>query len=427
MAGDKVGRVDQIGTLDRGLAESQVGHGETAGFLGVIGEITLRIHVCMVADDLDGVLVSADGAVRTETEELAGDRSFRSGVDLFGDLQREMRHVVFDTDREVILRFALLEVLIYGVDHGRSEFLAAETVSSAVYLDVSPAAFDQRVDEVLIKRFTERAGLFRSVKHRNAFAGRGNRGNKAIHGERTVQTDFQQTVFLAARVQVIDRLFADIRAAAHDDDHVLSVGSADIIEQMIGTSGQFADFVHVFLYDFRNCVIVLVRGFSSLEVDIRVLSGTALMRMLRVQSSGTERLDRVTVEQFVHVLVIDRFDLLDFMGSTESVEEMKERYRSFDRGKMRDERKIHNFLYGRGSEHRKSGLTACHHVTVIAEDRKSMRGKRTSADMKYAGKQFARDLVHVGDHQKKSLRCGESRGKRAGFQRSVNCACGAAF
>ena len=46
--------------------------------------------------------------------------------------------------------------------------------------------------------------------------------------------------------------------------------------------------------------------------------------------------------------------------------------------------------------------------------------------MKYAGKQFTGDFVHIGDHQEQSLRCSEGGGKGSTLQGTVNgtcCAC----
>ena len=63
----------RYGALDRALAEAQVGDGDAARFLRVVGEVALGVHVGVVADDLDGVLVGADGAVRAEAPELAAD------------------------------------------------------------------------------------------------------------------------------------------------------------------------------------------------------------------------------------------------------------------------------------------------------------------------------------------------------------------
>jgi hypothetical protein len=76
VAGDVIGTVDQVGGLDRCLAETQVGDGDAARFFGVVGEIRLGVHVGVVADDLDGALVGADGAVGPQAPELALDRAF---------------------------------------------------------------------------------------------------------------------------------------------------------------------------------------------------------------------------------------------------------------------------------------------------------------------------------------------------------------
>ena len=59
------------------LTKTQVGNGNTAGLLGVILEVSLSLHVSMVTDDLDGVLVGADCTVSTKSPELAVNGSFR--------------------------------------------------------------------------------------------------------------------------------------------------------------------------------------------------------------------------------------------------------------------------------------------------------------------------------------------------------------
>ena len=52
---------------------------------------------------------------------------------------------------------------------------------------------------------------------------------------------------------------------------------------------------------------------------------------------------------------------------------------------MRDEREVHNFLYGVGSEHCKPGLAARHNVRMIAENIKRVRRKCTRAYVKDGG------------------------------------------
>ena len=78
MTCNKVCFVDQVGGFDRFLSETQVRHRYTAGLLGVIIEVSLSVHVCVVTDDLDGVLVCTYGTVCAKSPEFAVDGSFRS-------------------------------------------------------------------------------------------------------------------------------------------------------------------------------------------------------------------------------------------------------------------------------------------------------------------------------------------------------------
>ncbi len=64
-----------------GVCRSADGDGDAAGLLGVIGKVTLSVHIGMIADDLYGVLVGANGTVGTQAIELAGNGAFGSGVD----------------------------------------------------------------------------------------------------------------------------------------------------------------------------------------------------------------------------------------------------------------------------------------------------------------------------------------------------------
>ena len=135
----------------------------------------------------------------------------------------------------------------------------------------------------------------------------------------------------------------------------------------------------------------------------------------------------IAVEELIHIFIVDELDLLNLMGGTETVKEVEERNGAFDCGKMRNKRKVHDFLHGRGSQHGKTGLAAAHDVAVIAKDRQGMRRERTGADMEHAGQELAGDLIHIRDHQQQALRRREGRRKRAGFQRAVDCARSTAF
>ena len=126
MAGNKVCFLDQVGGLDRALSEAQVRHGHTAGLLGVIIKVCLCIHVCVVTDDLDGVLVGSYSTVSAQSPELAVDGSFRSGNQRSANLQRQVGHIIHDTDGE----FCFLGVVVYGNDLSRCGVLGTQSVTS---------------------------------------------------------------------------------------------------------------------------------------------------------------------------------------------------------------------------------------------------------------------------------------------------------
>ena len=63
MAGNKVCLVNQIGRSDWAVSETKVGNRDTAGLLGIIEEIALRVFIRIIADDLNGVFVGANRTV----------------------------------------------------------------------------------------------------------------------------------------------------------------------------------------------------------------------------------------------------------------------------------------------------------------------------------------------------------------------------
>ena len=77
--------------------------------------------------------------------------------------------------------------------------------------------------------------------------------------------------------------------------------------------------------------------------------------MLGVKGACAEVVDIFHVDEFLHILVIDGFDLADLVGGAEAVEEVNERNFRFEGGKVRHEREVHGFLNGVGGDHGESG------------------------------------------------------------------------
>ena len=111
MAGDEISLGDEVRRADRQFTETQMGYGDAAGLLGVVGKISLGVHVGVVTDNLDGALVGADRTITAEAPEFAVDRTGRCRVK--GHAIRRKRgvcHVIDDADRKPVHRRILSDV-----------------------------------------------------------------------------------------------------------------------------------------------------------------------------------------------------------------------------------------------------------------------------------------------------------------------------
>ena len=420
VAGNEVGLVDVVGGLDGLVAETQVGNGDAAGLLGVVLEVSLYVLVGVVADDLDGVLVGADGAVAAQTPELALDGAFRGGVG--GDLlvQRQVGHIVHDADGELVLGGVLSQLFVDGKDGSGVSILGTQTVTAADDGDVVPAGLGQSHDHVLIQRLALRAGLLGAVQNGNLLGGGGDGLQQLLSAEGTEQADLDNADLLTVGVQVVDDFLGHVVDGAHGDDDAVSIGSAVVVEQLVVGAQLLVDLVHVLLDDCGQCLIVLVAGLTMLEEDIVVLVGAAHCGTLGVQGVLAERLNGIHVAHFLQILVIPDSDLLDLVGGTEAVEEVDEGNAAFDGGQVSDSAQIHDFLHVGLAQHGKTGLTAGVDVGVVTEDVQRLSSDGTGGDVENCGQQLTGDLVHIGDHQQQTLGGGVSGGQSTGSQRAVD-------
>ena len=141
--------------------------------------------------------------------------------------------------------------------------------------------------------------------------------------------------------------------------------------------------------------------------------------MLRVHCVLTECFDFFVVNNFFNVFVVDNFDFLEFVRSTESIEEVTERYAGFDSCEVSYESHVHCFLYGVGTQECKTGLTTSHYVLMVTKDGQCVRSKSTSGNMENAREKLTSNFVHVWNHEQEALRRCESRGQRACCETAV--------
>ena len=99
---------------------------------------------------------------------------------------------------------------------------------------------------------------------------------------------------------------------------------------------------------------------------------------------------------------------------------MQERQAGLDGAQMSDGSQVLGFLDGTGGQHAEAGLAAGHHVLMVSEDGEGVAGQGAGAHVEYGGQHFAGDLVHIGDHQKKTLGSGEGRSKGTSLEGTVN-------
>ena len=410
---------------DRLIGEAQMALCDAVGFLRVVLKISLGEFVGMGVDDLNRILVGADGTVRTEPPELAADKAVFLRINALLLLQGKMGHIVRDADRKAVQRLFRKQVLIDRGDLGRRRILGGKTVAAAD--DGKVGASAQSRADILIERLAGASHLLGAVKHRDGFAACRDRLKETADIEGTVQVNLQETDLLPARVEIIHSLFDAAGNGPHCDDDAVRVRSSVIVENMVFPSGQLADAGHVAFHDIRKSRVIIVAGLADLEEDIRVLDGRADHRVLRIQGVGAESVQRVIVQKRAQILVIDLLHLVDLVGGAESVEEMKEWNEPLDRGQMRHARQVHNLLDVAARKQGKAGRTAVHNVRMVPENGQRVRAHRAACDMEHARKTFSGDPVHGWDHQHQTLGRGEAGRKGSGLKSAVDGGDGTGF
>ncbi len=375
----------------------------------------------MVSDDLDGVLVRADGAVRTESVELALSGARLDDGNLTLDRERLEGDIVDDADGEAVLRLFGLEIIEDGHDLSRSGVLGRKTIAASDYERALLLALEEGLD-IEVERLSERTGLLCAVEHRNPLDALRKNLEEVLLGEWTIEVDGDDTIVAALLGEVVDGLLGSFGNGTHGYDDVLRILGTVICEWTILPSGELADFAHVTGNDVRNGIISLVPGLDSLEINVAVLGCSAGYRSVRIERPLAEILETLLADHSAECILVERFDLLDLMRGSETVEEMKEWNAGFDGGQMCHGGEILRLLNRAGSEHGEAGLAAGHDILMVSEDGEGMGRKRAGRNMEDGRKHFAGNLVHVRNHEKEALRCGIGSCEDTGLEGSVNCA-----
>ena len=185
------------------------------------------------------------------------------------------------------------------------------------------------------------------------------------------------------------------------------------------TASNLAYFSHSLLYQCRQSIIVLIYSLTSLEINIIILCSTTLYRMVRIQGTTAESCNSIPVQNLAEILIINHFNLLNLMGSTETIKEIQERNTPLDSNQMSYCRKVHNLLYGGLCQHSYTSLASSHNILMITKDIQGRSSQSTCRNVEYAWEHLSGNLVHVRNHQQHTLGCSIGGGQCTSLQRTV--------
>src|SRR5699024_10473852 len=120
-------------------------------------------HVGVVTDDLDGVFIRTYGTIRAQAPELTVDRALRRGDQLLAQRQRQIGHIILDTDREL----RLFGVVINSYDLCRCGILGTQTITSRENRSLIELGSLQSCHNIQIQGLTLRTGLLGSIQNGN--------------------------------------------------------------------------------------------------------------------------------------------------------------------------------------------------------------------------------------------------------------------
>ena len=183
----------------------------------------------------------------------------------------------------------------------------------------------------MIERFAYGPWLLGAVEHGHLGDRLRNRIQEIIRRKGAIQMNVDHPDLFALGHQIIDGFAGSFRTRAHQHDHAFGIFRAIIIEQTIIAAGQPVDFLHIVLDRVGQFVKVGIQGFAALEEDIRVDRGSAGRRVFRIQRMLSERLDCIHIDQRTQIFIIQRVDLLNFVGGAEAVEKVQDRHPAMNR------------------------------------------------------------------------------------------------
>ena len=261
--------------------------------------------------------------------------------------------------------------------------MRAETVASTHNREV--LHIGEGFDNIEIERFAQCTWFLRTVENGDALHAGRQHSFQILHAKGSIEVHADHTDLLSLTGKIVDNLASGLCNGTHADDDILGIGSAVIGEWSIVASGQFLNLLHIVIHNVGHSLIVLVADLTMSKEGVGILGHTTHNGMLGVEGTGTELGQCLLVNEGSEVVVIETLDFLNLMRSTEPIEEIHERYTALYGCQMGNTSQIHHLLHGAFSQHGEACLTGGHHILMVAEDAKAVRGQRTGTDVEHTG------------------------------------------
>ena len=216
------------------------------------------------------------------------------------------------------------------------------------------------------------------------------------------------------------------RACAHpSDNHTLGIWCANIIEEVIFASCELRELIHRVLHDCWARHVIGIRRLACLEENVGILRGTAYHRLV-----GTAR-----APDAPRLLVQHAPDLSSETAAALLIScEVRNPSKKWRNG-TRDSRVAKCARSTPSPRLPARNSTKAWHIPSSGrpsrpngrqkwKERASPGSRRNVDDI---GCQFTGNLVHIGNHQQQSLGGCKGGAESTRLQRTMQCACGAAF
>src|ERR1051326_814075 len=122
MACDEVCFRHQVSGANWVGSEAEVRNRHRSRLLRIVNKISLRVVGCVLTNDLDGILVGTDGAVRAEAVEHRAYNALRLNRKFWIVFQAGVIYVIVNSNCEVVLLRAGSNVVEYSLHHRWRKF-----------------------------------------------------------------------------------------------------------------------------------------------------------------------------------------------------------------------------------------------------------------------------------------------------------------